>query len=89
MWQTLIIVLIIAFSAWQVARKYLPNTMRDLQGRLAKTLDRRGLHRLSHALQPANAPATGCGDGCGNCRGCSLSALEALKEEAKPERMKR
>lgn len=86
MWQTVIIALIVAFSLWQVARKYLPNTMRDLQGRLAKTLDRRGLHRLSHVLQPANAPASGCGDGCGNCTGCSLSALEALKTEAPRKR---
>jgi hypothetical protein len=86
MWQPLIIALIVVFSLWQVMRKYLPNTTRDVQGRLARTLDRRGLHRLSHVLQPANAPATGCGDGCGNCTGCSLSALKALKEEARSKR---
>lgn len=81
--QTVVIAAIVAFSLWQVARKYLPNTMRDLQGRLARFADRRGLHALGHKLQPANAPASGCGDGCGTCKGCSLSALEALKTDSR------
>ena len=81
--QTVIVAVIVAFSAWRVAQKYLPDTTRDAQGRMARFLDRRGLHRLGHALQPAGAPASGCGDGCDSCKGCSLSGLDALKTEAK------
>jgi len=79
--QTVIVAAIVAFSAWQVTRKYLPETARGLQGRLARFTDRRGLHGLSRRLQPASAPASGCGDGCGSCKGCSLSALDALKTD--------
>ncbi|MDI7776075.1 DUF6587 family protein [Asticcacaulis sp. EMRT-3] len=74
--QFVIITAVVVFSLWQLAKKLLPNTVRDVQGRMARLMDRRGLHGLAHAVQPAAAPATGCGSGCGSCKGCGLSEVK-------------
>ena len=75
--QAVVIGVVVAFSAWQVFRKLLPQTSRRLLAGVSTTLDRPGrsaaTRRLGRWLRPAEAKSGGCGsgDGCSSCSGCA------------------
>jgi hypothetical protein len=93
--QTLIIALVVAWSAWYASRRLLPTASRRAQARVATWVEgsthSAWLARIGHALQPVQTTSGGCGtSGCSTCGACAPSTptVEAqplvFKPRAKP-----
>ncbi|MDE2155984.1 MAG: hypothetical protein KGJ32_08865 [Xanthomonadaceae bacterium] len=88
--QAVVIGGVVAFSAWQVFSKLLPQTSRHLLAGISAALDRpdrsAAMRRLGRWLQPAEAKAGGCGsgDGCGSCGGCAPAKPVADGTDQRP-----
>jgi hypothetical protein len=89
--QTLIIALVVAWSAWYAARRLLPTASRRAQARVATWVEASAhpawLQRVGHAMQPVQATSGGCGtSGCSTCGACAPStpAVEAQPLVFKP-----
>jgi hypothetical protein len=92
--QALLIALIVAWSAWFAARRFLPTASRRVQARVATWLEQSArspsLRRWAHTLQPVQAQSGGCGtSGCSTCGACApVSTAKAqplvFQQRAKP-----
>ena len=93
--QTLIIALVVAWSAWYASRRLLPTASRRAQARVATWVEGSThpawMQRVGHAMQPAQATSGGCGSsGCSTCGACAPStpSVEAqplvFRPRAKP-----
>jgi hypothetical protein len=92
--QTLIIALIVAWSAWYASRRLLPTASRRAQARVAAWVEGPAhpawLRRVGHAMQPVQTTSGGCGSsGCSTCGACTPSTpIEVqplvFKTRAKP-----
>ena len=89
--QTMIIALVVAWSAWYASRRLLPTASRRAQARVATWAEGSAhaswLRRIGHAMQPVQAASGGCGtSGCSTCGACapSVPIVEAQPLEFKP-----
>jgi hypothetical protein len=75
--QTLVIALIVGWSALFAAHRLLPVASRRAQARLVDALDTPALpHWLRAAvqrMQPRSSSGGSCGDGCSACGGCAVA----------------
>lgn len=72
--QTLVVGLLLGWSAWVMLGRFFPGTMASLRTRLAALAAAHGHARLAERLGRAPA-AGGCDSGCSSCRtGCSSGA---------------
>ena len=76
--QTLIIALVVAWSAWYASRRLLPTASRRAQAHVATWVEDSAhaswLKRVGHAMQPVQTVSGGCGSsGCSTCGACAPS----------------
>jgi hypothetical protein len=83
--QTLILIALLAWSAIFAWRKYFPRSARAAQACIAHALSTYlRLHALGQRLQPVQvANGTGCGTG-GGCSSCGHCAIAAPRGEVQP-----
>ena len=78
----------VAFSAFQLMRKLLPDLVHDWRVKGSLWLNRESLpvpvQKLGRSIQPVEAPAEGCGSGCSTCNACAnIAANLAIQIPAK------
>lgn len=82
--QTLVIALLVAWSALFAFRRLLPVTFRRIAARLLAVFERDGmpgwLRGFAGRLQPKASTGASCADGCSNCGGCGTPAPRAAAE---------
>jgi hypothetical protein len=83
--QTLIIALVVAWSAWYASRRFLPTASRRAQAHVATWVEDSAhaswLKRIGHAMQPVQTASGGCGSsGCSTCGACAPSTPAAAVE---------
>jgi len=83
--QTLILALVLAWSAWFAWRKFFPRSARAVQARIAHVLATHlGLRAFGERLRPVQvADGTGCGTG-GGCSSCGHCATAAPRSDVQP-----
>lgn len=89
--QELIVAIIVACSAFAVARRYLPASVRNAARRLAANAALQlGWQDLAGKLAVQGPVATSCADGCGPCNGCgTVSAAGPASFGISPDALKR
>ena len=79
--QTLVIALLVGWSALFAARRLLPASSRRAQAALAERFDRqsapRWLRALARRLQPKSTIGSSCASGCSSCGGCAATQSQS------------
>jgi hypothetical protein len=82
--QTVVIALVVGWSAVFAARRLLPVTTRRLQARIMDALARptspRWLREFARRAQPQSTSGGSCGDGCSACGGCAAAQTKPTVE---------
>lgn len=75
--QTVVVALIVGWSAVVATHRLLPVASRRVQARLVEVLDHAALpvwlRAIVQRMQPRRSSGGSCGDGCSSCGGCDVA----------------